>query len=125
MHLADITSKENTSHRRLVPPHGHPAPSVEQGMCLKMVPRPFLYENQRQSPTLEKTLCYARILAYGILRREPCHPAAAKEAKLSKSAALCEDTATPACRVLWSKAHCPLHSLLYNFVYKILFEEAK
>ncbi len=24
-----------------------------------------------------------------------------------------------------SKAHCTLHSLLYNFVYKILFEKAK
>ena len=94
------TSQENTSHRQLVPPHGHPAPSVEQGMCSKMAPPPFWDENQRQSPTLEKTLCYARILAYGILRREPCHPAAAKEAKLSKSAALCEDTATPACRAL-------------------------
>ena len=39
---------------------------------------------QWQSPTLEKTLCHAPFLAYGILGRSPCHPAAAEGAKLSR-----------------------------------------
>ena len=39
------------------------------------------------------------------------------------SAALCEDTATPVCRGLRSKAHCPLHSLFHTYVYKILFRK--
>ena len=39
---------------------------------------------QWHSPTLEKTLCHAPFLAYGVLGRSPCHPAAAEGAKLSK-----------------------------------------
>ena len=39
---------------------------------------------RRHSPTLEKALCHAPFLAYGILGRSPCHPAAAEGAKLSK-----------------------------------------
>ena len=30
---------------------------------------------QWHSPTLEKTLCHAPFLAYGVLGRSPCHPA--------------------------------------------------
>ena len=44
-------------------------------------------KNRRHSPTLEKALCPAPFLAYGILWRSPCHPAAAEGAKLSKCAA--------------------------------------
>ena len=40
--------------------------------------------HRRHSPTLEKALCHAPFLAYGILGRSPCHPAAAEGAKLSK-----------------------------------------
>ena len=40
--------------------------------------------HRRQSPTLEKALCHAPFLAYGILGRSPCHPAAAEGAKLSR-----------------------------------------
>ena len=39
---------------------------------------------QWHSPTLEKALCHALFLAYGILGRSPCHPAAAEGAKLSR-----------------------------------------
>jgi hypothetical protein len=60
------------------------------------------------------------------LRQSPIDRRGRRQGRSLKiSAALCEDTATPACRVLWSKAHCTLHSLLYNFVYKILFEQAQ
>ena len=41
-------------------------------------------KNRQHSPTLEKALCRAPFLAYGILWRSPCHPAAAEGAKLSK-----------------------------------------
>jgi hypothetical protein len=44
----------------------------------------LLEANRRHSPTLEKALCHAPFLAYGILGRSPCHPAAAEGAKLSK-----------------------------------------
>ena len=41
-------------------------------------------KNRRHSPTLEKALCPAPFLVYGILRRSQCHTAAAEGAKLSK-----------------------------------------
>ena len=44
-------------------------------------------KNRRHSPTLEKTLCRTRFLAYAMLWRSPCHRAAAEGAKLSKFAA--------------------------------------
>ena len=34
---------------------------------------------QWHSPTLEKTLCHAPFLAYGVLGRSPCHPAPSSE----------------------------------------------
>ena len=49
----------------------------------------------------------------------------AAEAVACKSAALCEDTATPACRELWSEAPSTLHSLFYTYVYKILLVKSK
>ena len=49
----------------------------------------------------------------------------AAEAAAFKSAALCSDTATPACRALCSKAHSTLHSLFYTYVYKILLVKSK
>ena len=41
-------------------------------------------KNRQHSPTLQKALCPAPFLAYAILWRSPCHPAAAEGAKLSK-----------------------------------------
>ena len=38
--------------------------------------------HRRHGPTLKKTLCHTPFLAYGILGRSPCHPAAAEGAKL-------------------------------------------
>ena len=55
-------------------------------------------KNRQHSPTLEKALCRAPFLAYGILWRSPCHPAAAEGAKLSKCAAAGLNPALTACQ---------------------------
>ena len=69
----------------------HPAPSSEHTVMASeferaQIPRPAVQYNAMQcnatqwhSPALEKTLCRAPFLAYGVLGRSPCHPAPSSE----------------------------------------------
>ena len=70
-----------TSWRKVVEENSTKKILKHSAIQFNKMPEP---KNRQHCPTLKKTLCRTPFLAYGILWRSPCHPAAAEGAKLSK-----------------------------------------
>ena len=77
---------------------------------------------QWHSPALEKTLCHAPFLAYGVLGRSPCHPAPSSEHTVPFLHSFVYKTAACQCNPRHNRLSlsifCECNSFFYRFVYK-------